>query len=130
METRRQLLVAELRQAVDNYGRFDTRCANITAAHAAISETELDLTSRLADAVGRYRIAQQRVDTLEQTVIPRAEETLRLSRIAFEGGETNFLSLLTIQRTLSQTRLSVLNAIEQASTAAAEIDGLLVNIAN
>jgi len=32
LETRRQMLVHELRQAVDLYGRYDTRCANITAA--------------------------------------------------------------------------------------------------
>lgn len=32
LESRRQLLVHELRQAVDRFGRYDTRCANITAA--------------------------------------------------------------------------------------------------
>lgn len=32
LETRRQLLVKELRSAVNRYGRYDTRCANITAA--------------------------------------------------------------------------------------------------
>jgi tetratricopeptide (TPR) repeat protein len=32
LESRRQLLVRELRQAVDRYGRYDPRCANITAA--------------------------------------------------------------------------------------------------
>lgn len=32
LESRRQLLIRELRAAVERYGRYDTRCANITAA--------------------------------------------------------------------------------------------------
>jgi tetratricopeptide (TPR) repeat protein len=32
LDSRRQLLVMELRQTVEKYGRFDVRCANITAA--------------------------------------------------------------------------------------------------
>ena len=32
LESRRQLLVRELRESVEIYGRYDIRCANITAA--------------------------------------------------------------------------------------------------
>lgn len=111
-----------------NQGNIARARAEIMAADAAVERTQLDLSARLAAAVGRYRVARQRVETLEQSVVPRAEEALELSQRAFQAGESNFLELLTVQRTLSQTRLSVLEAVEQAAIAAAEIDGMLVTL--
>ena len=113
-----------------NDGNIARARADVAAAHANASRIELDLHNRLARAVGRYKVAKQRVEMLQQSIIPRAEETLVLSRQSFEAGETSFLELLTIQRTLSQTRLNVLDAIEQARNAAAEIDGMLVTVVN
>lgn len=111
-----------------NQGNIARARAEIMAADAAVGRTQLDLSERLAFAVGRYRVARQRVETLEQSIVPRAEEALELSRKAFQAGESNFLELLTVQRTLSQTRLSALEAVEQAAIAAAEIDGMLVTL--
>lgn len=109
-----------------NQGNIASARADINAAGAAISKTEADLASRLASATGRYSTARHRVEVMRDAILPRAEETMELSRKAFEVGESSFLELLTSQQTLSQTRLNLLDAIEQARTAAAEIDGLLV----
>ena len=59
LETRRQLLVSELRQAVDTYGRFDIRCANITAALGDFYEENHEFKQSLKlhkDAVSVYSI--------------------------------------------------------------------------
>ncbi|WP_231740966.1 TolC family protein [Thalassoglobus neptunius] len=113
-----------------NEGNINRARAEISAASNNIQRLQLDLEQRLADATGRYRIARQRVHKLQESIIPRAEKTLEFSRQAFTAGETSFLELLTVQRTLSQTRLSRLDAIEQAQTAASEIDGMLVSLSN
>jgi cobalt-zinc-cadmium efflux system outer membrane protein len=110
-----------------NEGNIAQARAEITAANAALGRVQFDLGQRLAQAVGRYRVARSRVETLRETVVPRAEETLELSRKAFEAGESNFQELLIVQRTLFQARLDALDAVEQAGQAAAEIDGMLVN---
>ena len=60
--------------------------------------------------------------------MPNAEETYRLSHQSFDAGETDFLQLLTAQRTLFTTRLSVLDAFGQAKLSLAEIEGLLVTL--
>ena len=57
LETRRQLLVHELRQAVQNFGRFDVRCANITAALGDLYDENREYKQALRlhrDAVAVY----------------------------------------------------------------------------
>ena len=109
-----------------NQGNIRSARAEIVAATAAVDRTRLSLSGRLADAVGRYQMARQRYRMLQDRVIPNAMETLELSRKAFEAGETDFLQLLTAQRTLFATRLDLLNSLADAKTAHAEIEGLLV----
>lgn len=109
-----------------NQGNIRSARADIAAASAAIENTRLSLEGRLAEAVGRYRVASQRFERLQQSVIPTSEETFELSLEAFRLGEIDYLQLLTAQRTLFNTRLSILDAAAQAKQAAAEIEGLLV----
>jgi cobalt-zinc-cadmium efflux system outer membrane protein len=47
---------------------------------------------------------------------------------AFRAGETNYLELLTAQRSLFKTRLSAIEALAQAQQAIAEINGQLVTV--
>jgi cobalt-zinc-cadmium efflux system outer membrane protein len=44
----------------------------------------------------------------------------------YEAGETNFLSLLTAQRTYSQTNLFYLESLRELRMAEVEIEGLLL----
>ena len=111
-----------------NEGNIQTARADIAAASAAIEQTRLSLDGRLADAVGRYQTARQRYEQLLSRIVPNAEETYRLSQQSFAAGESDFLQLLTVQRTLFTTRLSVLDALRQAKLAAAEIEGLLITL--
>ncbi|WP_419184825.1 TolC family protein [Botrimarina mediterranea] len=111
-----------------NQGNIQTARADIAAASAAIDQTRLSLDGRLADAVGRYQTARQRYEQLVSRIVPNAAETYRLSQKAFAAGESDFLQLLTVQRTLFTTQLSLLDAFGQAKQALAEIDGLLVTL--
>lgn len=111
-----------------NQGNIRTARANVAAASAAIEQTALDLEGRLAQAAGRYEAARVRYERLRDNVLPGAEETFELSKTAFEAGESNYLTLLTAQRTLVNTRLRILDALGEARQAAAQIDGLLVTL--
>lgn len=113
-----------------NQGNIRTARANIAAAAAAIDSTQFSLEARLAEVLARYRMARERYQRLQETVVPDAEETLELSRTAFNAGETSFLQLLTAQRTLFATRLSVLDSVVQAREALAEIEGVLVTLSD
>ena len=111
-----------------NEGNIRSARAGIASSMAATERVRLDLESRLADAVGRYRIARQRFQRLNEQVLPTAQESFELSRVAFEAEELSFLQFLTAQTTLITTRLQILDALLLAKEVAAEIDGLLVTL--
>jgi cobalt-zinc-cadmium efflux system outer membrane protein len=111
-----------------NQGNIRSARASIAEASAAIDRTRLSLEGRLSSAAGRYQVALERYRRLNDSVLPTSEETYQLSQRAFEAGETDYIQLLTIQRTLFNTRLSVLEAAADARRAAAEIEGLLVTL--
>lgn len=111
-----------------NQGNIRSARASIAEASAAIDRTRLSLEGRLASAAGRYQVALERYRRLNDSVLPTSEETYQLSQRAFEAGETDYIQLLTIQRTLFNTRLSVMEAAADARRAAAEIEGLLVTL--
>jgi cobalt-zinc-cadmium efflux system outer membrane protein len=113
-----------------NQGGIRTARADIAAASAAIDRTRLSLESRLAEALGRYGTARQRYERINNNVLTNAQETYELSRMAFNAGETDYLQLLTAQRTLFRTQLSALDSAAQAKRAIAEIEGLLVTNSN
>ncbi|MEM9586413.1 MAG: TolC family protein [Planctomycetota bacterium] len=111
-----------------NQGNIRSARADMVAAAAAIDETRLSLEGRMAESVGRYQMAQQRYSRMSELMVPAAEEAYDLASKAFEAGEIDYLQLLTAQRTLFDTRLTLLEAIGQAAVASAEIETLLVGM--
>ena len=110
-----------------NQGNIRRARAEISAAALAHRRTELSLANRLARALQEYQTARLRVLRLTNNVAPKAQETLELSRLAFQAGEVGYLQLLTAQRTLFQVRLDTLAAVEEARQAAARIGGFLLD---
>ncbi|WP_203329175.1 TolC family protein [Candidatus Laterigemmans baculatus] len=109
-----------------NQGNIRRARAEIAAAQLAQDRTELNLANRLAAVLQRYQTARIRVERLTESILPTAEENLKLSRQAFEVGESDYLQLLTAQRTLFQVRLDALTATADARQASALIDGFLL----
>lgn len=84
LETRRQLLVMELRQAVDTYGRFDIRCANITAALGDLYDENREFQQALKlhkDALSVYCI---KLGDHHQTTL---DAKIRLGQVQENSGD-------------------------------------------
>lgn len=84
LETRRQLLVKELRQAVDSFGRFDVRCANITAALGDLYDENREFKQAIrlhTDAVSVYSV---KLGDDHQTTL---EAKTRLGEVQENAGE-------------------------------------------
>jgi cobalt-zinc-cadmium efflux system outer membrane protein len=97
------------------------------AAREALAQLELDLQSRLAPVFERYANAQNQVQRYNEIILPAAQEALELSRTTYGAGEANYTTLLTAQRTYSQTHLNFLDAVRSLRIAEVEIDGLLLS---
>ena len=84
LETRRQILVRELRTAVNRYGRYDTRCANITAALGDLYDENREQKQAIRlhqDAISVYSVKLG--DDHETTIEAKA----RLGKVQQNAGE-------------------------------------------
>ena len=83
------------------------------------------MQQRLAETFERYANARNQVERYRQEILPAANESLQLTRTLYSSGETNYTTLLTSQRTFSQTHLNYLDAVLNLRVAEVEIEGLL-----
>jgi tetratricopeptide (TPR) repeat protein len=84
LETRRQILVRELRNAVNRYGRYNTRCANITAALGDLYDENREHKQAIRlhqDAISVYSVKLG--DDHETTI----EAKTRLGKVQQNAGE-------------------------------------------
>ncbi len=110
-----------------NQGNLRRIRFEISEADRAYQQTEQHLASRLASVYQRYEVARRRRDRIESEIVPRAEETLKLTNQAYEVGESSFLQLLTVQRTLFEAQLQLLDATAEAAQSANLINGYLLS---
>ena len=109
-----------------NQGAILQAQQEVIAAERALQRVELNLQTRLAPTFERYANARNQVQRYREAILPAAQETLDLTRRMYEAGETNFLALLTAQRTYSQTNLNYLESLRELRIAEVEIEGLLL----
>ena len=108
-----------------NQGGIRAARADTARAMAGLQRTENELSRQVAEALGRYLAADQRVSVYEKQIRPKAKDVFRVNQNLFEQGQTDFLRLLQAQRTLIDADLDYVDAQEARWTAAATIAGLL-----
>ncbi len=110
-----------------NQGGIRQAQGELTAARRDADRVELNLQQRLASTYGQLASAQARAARYRDSLLPKAEETLRLVTKGYQAGELPYLNLLTSQRTFFQTNLQYLDALQEAWTAHVQIEGLLLS---
>ena len=108
-----------------NRGGIQAARANFMQAHADFAQTRLSLGEQATDALKRYRVAREQVQKYEQEILPRTQESLKLTQQLYENGDADFLDLLAIQRTLQEVNLNYIDSQEARAAAAADLGGLL-----
>ena len=108
-----------------NQGNIRTARADIASSRADLRTIELDLATQAAQAVATYRVAQRQADWYEQSILPKARETLELTQQLYARGEVTFLSLLQAQKILTETELAFVEAQSDRWTGAVAIADLL-----
>ena len=95
----------------------------------SISYQRAGEANRIAAAVHRawfeHTDADRRVRLYEQTLIPKAEESLQASLASFRAGETSFLDLLDTERTLLEFALAAERARADRGKALAVINRMI-----
>ncbi len=87
-------------------------------------DTEGDLRARVEKVLVEYRDASSKTELFVGTLIPKAEESLAVTLIEYEGGEADFLHVLDAQRLLLDLRLEMEEALVKREIRAAELEML------
>jgi cobalt-zinc-cadmium efflux system outer membrane protein len=107
-----------------NQGNIDKASADIRLFKAEITRVELVLKDSLAEAFWRYKSRRRETERLKESILPNAEENLRLTREIFAAGQTNFNSVLTAQQTYFQSQMAYVEAVTALNKVVVEIEGL------
>ncbi len=109
-----------------NQGNVHAAWAEYCAATQNVRRLTMKLRHDLAAAVRDYESAEAAVIQYRDVILPRAQETLDLMKQAQEGGEYDFLRVLTARRAYFDASINLVEAQQKLAAAAAGIDGLLL----
>jgi outer membrane protein TolC len=98
------------------HGKYRAAEKGARARYEAVQQERVDRENTLAAdlemALFEFRDAERKIELYRDTLIPRAEQSLEVSRQAFIAGEADFLDIIDAERILLEFRLSH----ERAST--------------
>jgi len=109
-----------------NQGNIHTAKAQFGMAVQNVGNVENDIAGRVATAYQAYSAARERAERFRREIIPRAEETYKLSLEAFKGGQFEYLRVIAAQRVTAEARLELNKSLSEAWRAAAQLSGLLL----
>jgi cobalt-zinc-cadmium efflux system outer membrane protein len=101
---------ARLRQAATQEQRVDT-------------ENQLEADLKLA--LYHFRDAERKIDLYRDTLIPKADESLKVAQLGFQGGKVSFISLIDAERLLLEFQLAYERALADRAERLAEIETLV-----
>jgi outer membrane protein TolC len=106
-------------------GRLDARkaeaSADVEAAAARGHAVEREIRLAVHDAYVRVMAAGQRASLLRTTVIPQSEQTLEVSRVAYQTNRVDLLALIDNQRVLLDAELNYFRALSDRELALADL---------
>ncbi|MCI0701972.1 MAG: TolC family protein [Planctomycetia bacterium] len=109
-----------------NQGNIRAAKAELGMAIQAVGQIENELAAQVAVAFQTYAAARERAEIYRTELIPRAEETYKLSLTAFKGGQFEYLRVIQAQRAVAEALLEYNKSLGEAWRAAAELSGLLL----
>jgi cobalt-zinc-cadmium efflux system outer membrane protein len=109
-----------------NQGNIRAAKAELGAAIQDVTRVENELAERVAIALRAYAAATKLADQYRADILPKAEETYKLSLVAFKGGQFEYLRVIQAQRAVAEARLEYNRALGEAWRAAADLSSLLL----
>ncbi|ODS31707.1 MAG: heavy metal efflux pump protein CzcC [Candidatus Scalindua rubra] len=81
-----------------------------------------ELLLQLNNAFSLYTSSREQVRYFVDTIIPQAEESLKIAKQGYKHGEFDYLEVLDAQRTLANTRISYLKILNELYSSMTEIE--------
>jgi outer membrane protein TolC len=107
-------------------GRVDARVgemsADVEVAKARQKSMENVLRYAVQEAYVRVKAAEERAALLKSTILPQSQQTLDVSRVAYQNDRVEFLALLENERTLLKAQLDYYRALSDIDQALADLE--------
>lgn len=108
-----------------NQGEIAATLAERIGAGAQLRSVRLSLIKAVSEAWSSYESARFSVAQYRDSVLPKAQRTLDLTREAYRAGKIDYLRLLDAQQTLVRSRIASIDALASLHEAAAILEGLM-----
>jgi cobalt-zinc-cadmium efflux system outer membrane protein len=109
-----------------NQGNISAAEAELRASEAELRRLELGIRSRFATAMARYRDAARVSEAYRTEIIPRAEEAYQLYLDKYQEMQAAYPQVLIARRTLLQSNLDYIAALENLYRAGLPLRGFLI----
>ena len=113
-------------------GVFNRNQAKLASASIRLDQSQQRIAATLNDLLFRidgisreFTAAQQRVDSYEMEVLPKAERALDQTNEGHRLGKFTFLDVLDAQRTLVEAKIAYVEAVAALNLAVAELETLM-----
>jgi outer membrane protein TolC len=107
-------------------GRLDAQraeaTAEIAAANARVRAVENALRLAVQQAYVRVKSAEQRTALLRTTIVPQSQQTLEVSRVAYQTDRVDFLAIIDNERVRLDAQLDYFRALSDLEQALADLE--------
>jgi outer membrane protein TolC len=107
-------------------GRLDAQraeaTAEIAAANARVRAVENALRLAVQQAYVRVKSAEQRTALLRTTIVPQSQQTLEVSRVAYQTDRVDFLAIIDNERVRLDAQLDYYRALSDLEQALADLE--------
>lgn len=110
-----------------NEGNIAVAESELAGARAEYRRIELLLRQRLVTVFRQYANARHQTRRYRESIVPRAERSLKLVREGYDNGQVDYLTLLNSQQKFVQVSLAHADALEALQTSSVLLDGQLLD---
>ncbi|MCL2120487.1 MAG: TolC family protein [Planctomycetaceae bacterium] len=109
-----------------NQGNIMKAQSEMTAAARNMERVEKALTAGFYQQFAEYKTADQRVALYQESVLPDVEESLQLMMQSYQHGQSSYVELMNVQRTLFQVKMEYLDNLALLMASNTKIAGYLL----
>lgn len=110
-------------------GKIDAKVAEqraaVEAAKSHVRSMENMVRLSIQEAYVRAKSAQDRATLLRSTILPQSEQTLAVSRVAYQTDRVDFQALIDNERTLLTSQMDYFRALSDFEQATADLERAL-----
>ncbi|MCF7818539.1 MAG: TolC family protein [Kiritimatiellales bacterium] len=107
-----------------NHARIEAAAYQKTAAQLMLENREQTLDADIRQTLFKLRDADRKINLYKESLIPKAEQSLEVTRKSYEAGQMEFLNLIDAERMLLEFELARERALADHLIARAELGKL------